>query len=413
MSAPATRDANAAQRRGACPSLSAPMLTGDGLLVRLNPLDGAISPGDLGAIAQAAARFGNGMLEITARGSLQIRGLTEASAPELARFVDGLELAVRDGVPVETAPLAGLDPHEIADPRPLAKAIRAGIGRLGLSARLGSKVSVVVDGGGRSMLDAVKADVRLTAVRDGEARVFWRLALAGDAAGAQFIADFAEADACAAALHHLSAIAALGKTARAKDLLGRETDTLRFVEREADVLSIGAAIPLADLRFAARLALPFGSIDAVTLERLAVSLAALGVAELRLCPQRSLLLLADTEASATAAQTAACAAGLITSAADPRLAIVACAGAPACASAHYATRQLAGQIAREAPELLPTNAKLHLSGCDKRCAEPSGRSIALVGRPDGCAIVANGTSELPALREYLARRITLQDRRAS
>ncbi|WP_395450945.1 hypothetical protein ACHMW7_14775 [Aminobacter sp. UC22_36] len=31
-------------RRGACPALSAPMLTGDGLLVRLNPLAGEIAP---------------------------------------------------------------------------------------------------------------------------------------------------------------------------------------------------------------------------------------------------------------------------------------------------------------------------------------------------------------------------------
>jgi len=413
MSAPVTRGISAGQRRGACPSLSAPMQTGDGLLVRLNPLDGAISPGDLGALAQAAARFGNGILEITARGSLQIRGLTEASASEFARFVDGLDLAVRDGVPVETAPLAGLDPHEIADPRPLAEAIRAGIARLGLSARLGPKVSVVVDGGGRSMLDAVKADVRLTAVRDREARVLWRLALAGKATSAQFIADFAEADACATALHHLGAIAALGTTARAKDLPGRKTDTPHLVEREAGVLPFGAIVPLADGRFAVRVALAFGSIDAMMLERLAVSLAALGVGELRLCPERSLLLLADTEASATAAQTTAHAADLITSAADPRLAVVACVGAPACASAHYATRQLAGQIVGEAPELLPANAKLHLSGCDKRCAEPSGRSITLVGHPDGCAIVANGASALPALREYLARRVAVQDRRAS
>ena len=31
-------------RRGACPALSAPMHTGDGLLVRLNPVAGGLSP---------------------------------------------------------------------------------------------------------------------------------------------------------------------------------------------------------------------------------------------------------------------------------------------------------------------------------------------------------------------------------
>jgi precorrin-3B synthase len=98
-------------RRGACPSLSAPMETGDGLLVRLNPVDSSITPVQLAEIARAAGRFGNGMLEITARGSLQIRGLTDASARLLADFVDGLGIDVRTGVPVETAPLAGLDPQ--------------------------------------------------------------------------------------------------------------------------------------------------------------------------------------------------------------------------------------------------------------------------------------------------------------
>ena len=35
---------NAYTRRGACPALSAPMLTGDGFLVRLNPVAGGLSP---------------------------------------------------------------------------------------------------------------------------------------------------------------------------------------------------------------------------------------------------------------------------------------------------------------------------------------------------------------------------------
>ena len=76
--------------------------------------------------ANRPARHGNGIMEVTARGSLQIRGLTAESAPLLAAEVDALGIAVRTGVPVETGPLAGLDPEEIADPRPLAERIRAG-----------------------------------------------------------------------------------------------------------------------------------------------------------------------------------------------------------------------------------------------------------------------------------------------
>ena len=61
-------------RRGACPGLSAPMPTGDGLLVRLMPTDSVVVA-DLLALCAAARRDGNGTIEITARGSLQVRGL--------------------------------------------------------------------------------------------------------------------------------------------------------------------------------------------------------------------------------------------------------------------------------------------------------------------------------------------------
>ena len=117
---------NAFSRRGACPALSAPMQTGDGLLVRLNPVAGGLSPKALIGLCESALRHGNGIVEVTARGSLQIRGLTAESAALLAAEVDALGIAVRTGVPVDTGPLAGIDPAEIADPRPLAEAIRDG-----------------------------------------------------------------------------------------------------------------------------------------------------------------------------------------------------------------------------------------------------------------------------------------------
>ncbi|TIS81575.1 MAG: precorrin-3B synthase, partial [Mesorhizobium sp.] len=129
---------NAFSRRGACPALSAPMQTGDGLLVRLNPVAGGPSSGGLSpklliGIAESALRHGNGIMEVTARGSLQIRGLTADSAALLAAEVDALGIAVRTGVPVETGPLAGIDPQEIADPRPMAEEIRVAVEEAGLT----------------------------------------------------------------------------------------------------------------------------------------------------------------------------------------------------------------------------------------------------------------------------------------
>ena len=117
------------------------------------------------AVQSRAARHGNGVVEVTARGSLQIRGLT----PDPRRCLPPMSMrSASRFAPAYLSrpePLAGLDPDEIADPTPLAENIRAAIVAAGLEGRLGPKVSVVVDGGGRSGLDEVAADVRLTAVR--------------------------------------------------------------------------------------------------------------------------------------------------------------------------------------------------------------------------------------------------------
>lgn len=71
--------------KGWCPTALRPMASGDGLLVRLRPRFGRLNPDDLDALAALAARHGNGLIDLTRRGSLQFRGLTQDSHQ---RFVD-------------------------------------------------------------------------------------------------------------------------------------------------------------------------------------------------------------------------------------------------------------------------------------------------------------------------------------
>src|SRR5262249_15918568 len=75
---------NAHLRRGTCPGLSQPMATGDGLLVRLTPTGTTMSCEAFVALCTAARNCGNGVIEITSRGSIQIRGLTEDSVKRFA-----------------------------------------------------------------------------------------------------------------------------------------------------------------------------------------------------------------------------------------------------------------------------------------------------------------------------------------
>ena len=114
---------NAPFRRGACPALSAPMPTGDGLLVRLSPA-GTIALDTLAGLCTAARNHGNGIVEVTARGSIQVRGLTPASAPAFARAVAMLGIDGHSHIPVVADPLAGLAPDAALDADALAAALR-------------------------------------------------------------------------------------------------------------------------------------------------------------------------------------------------------------------------------------------------------------------------------------------------
>lgn len=388
-----------AQRRGACPALSAPMQTGDGLLARLNPVAGGLQPTALIGLCRAAVRHGNGIMEVTQRGSIQVRGLTPESARSLADDVNALGVAVRTGLPVETSPLAGLDPAETADPRPLAQAIRKAAESSGLSFRLAPKVSVIVDGGGRIDMDDLLADVRLTAVRQDDAQL-WHLAIGGTAADARPVGPFAEAEACEAAVAFLGTIAELGREARGKDLKtprldglrrGKEQEPGRLAARRSD-LSGFAVFPLSNATRALGIALPFGSMPAEQIAAMAQAAADLGATEIRPAPHRMLLVLGLAATAADTVREQAAALGFVTDSTDPRLCIAACPGTPACASAHMETRMLAETVASRHPALLDGSFTLHVSGCAKGCAHPGAAVLTLAGGENGAGLVVNGTA---------------------
>ncbi|WP_083867762.1 precorrin-3B synthase [Pseudaminobacter salicylatoxidans] len=392
------------------------MQTGDGLLVRLNPVAGGVSPKALIGLCESALRHGNGVVEVTARGSLQIRGLTVESAPLLAAEVDALGIAVRTGVPVESGPLASLDPDEIADPSLLAARIRDAIDAAGLGARLGPKVSVVVDGGGRLNMNTVQADVRLTALASGR----WLLAVAGDASAATSIGVVAEADARDAALAILEAIAGRGREARARDL--PSDDLTSFLQRVSSLAppSVLPDIPLVgemsgrteggnverpspvgilQLRdiTALGLGLPFGHMPADRVIAICRAAETLGAGEIRFAQQRAILILGLSRSACAELQHKAASLGFVTDPLDPRRMIAACPGAPACASGRIAAREVAEEIARDSGAALDPSVTLHISGCAKGCAHPARAALTLVGGEKGAGLVVDGTAKgLPA-----------------
>ncbi|MBZ9979436.1 precorrin-3B synthase [Mesorhizobium sp. BR-1-1-10] len=396
---------NAFSRRGACPALSAPMQTGDGLLVRLNPVAGGPSSGGLSpklliALAESSSRHGNGIMEVTARGSLQIRGLTTESAALLAAEVDALGIAVRTGVPVETGPLAGIDPHEIADPRPMAERIRVAVEEAGLATRLGPKVSVIVDGGGQLTLDGVTADVRLKAVGV-SAGTLWAISVAGDRQSEKRLATAGEGAARDIAVAALRMVAEKGPDAHTRDLSERQLASLAGWHSTAPPSEGGASrkpiglFSLAGDIFTFGIGLPYGSMPADKIISLAQKALALGTSEIRLAPGRALLFLGQPAEANQSLQDTAATLGFVTSPTDPRTRIAACPGAPACASGRIATRDIAEAIATENADIL--DFMLHVSGCAKGCAHPGPAALTIVGGENGAGLVVNATAKaLPA-----------------
>ncbi len=373
------------------------MQTGDGLLVRLNPSNGSLSPIQLSGVAEAARKFGNGLLEITARGSLQIRGLSPASAPRFAQAVTALGIEAAEGVEVRVGALAGIDAAESADPRPFAEAIRNGVRGASWAEGLAPKISVAVDGGGALPLAGIAADVRLTAASlDGE--TVWSVQ-----AGAVPLGCGEAEQAVAAALAVLERLARKGGQARAKDFSAAELHAIASRlqpfetsgEHETACLPIGR-FSLKDGGKAQGFAPAFGQMEAGNLIRFCAALDQ--DAEMRLAPGRGLLIIGgmDDRLGTVAAQT-----GFVAHANDVRLKIAACAGAPGCASAWLNTKDIAARVAEEGAALLRAIPALHLSGCAKGCAKPAGPVVSLVGGASGPEFVSDGSFAGARLGELL------------
>ncbi len=386
------------QRRGACPTLREPMQTGDGLLARLRPVGGAISPEQLRAIAALARHHGNGQVEITARGNLQVRGVRPETVQAFAQAIEAV-VAIETGLPIEASPLAGLDPGEIIDPRPLVAAIRQAIAGSALEARLGPKVTVVVDGSGNIGRDDLSADIRLTAVRSANTPM-WALEVSGNSIGL-LRADEAAGIVWAA----LSLIAELGPQGRGRDLdaVAMRQALAPFIAAEplhpAPARLAQARIELTDGRIATVVGLAFGTASAITLTELAEAAQAAGIAEFQLAPHHGLIAICASDAAAKQFQQAASALGFITTMADPRRAISACIGSDGCASGTIAARRVAETLAQAEPEFFDGSFALHASGCAKGCAHPSPALLTLVGNTADVDLVIDGTAKsAPALR---------------
>jgi precorrin-3B synthase len=415
---------NAPQRRGACPGLSQPMPTGDGLLARITPTGATISCTAFAALCAAARRCGNGIVEVTSRGSIQIRGLTEASSRQLAAAVGRIEGPFCEGPAVLSNALSGLDPEEVLDTTTIAAELRRALAAAAFSVDIAPKVSIALDGGGAFHLDAIAADVRMRADLGGTCL---HLAVGGDAESATPLGAIMSEHAVEAAMDIVRVIATPGAAGRARDILAasgpaafRQAIADRLVDlpqppprRPAEPIGTHA---LRDGNVAIGLGLAFGHADATALGELARAAAASGAAGFRTAPDHALLIVGLPPHGAASLADMAQSLGFIVRASDPRRRVVACAGAPICAAAEIATRTLAQTLAVDIASPGASAPVLHLSGCIKGCAYLRSTPLTVVGVDGRCGVVVNGSARdapvtmllpeaLPSALSRLAERV--------
>ncbi len=321
-------------QRGWCPSLYEPMATGDGLLVRVKPPSARLSSDAARAVADAAARFGNGVIELTRRGNLQVRGLSASGVPGFAAAMVAAGLADPDpGIErrriVMPPLLAGDDPAVSAGALALAEAIEAIV-----PAGLPAKFCIAIDGGG-VLAGAPAADMVL--------RV-------GGAVPA--------VDMVAQVQQHLLAMA------------GKPRGTVQ--PARAPGSAIGFHHYAAGSHGAFGLGLPFGQTDPEGLRRLADLADRFSEGAIRTSPWRAMLLGRVRAADVPALQRAA--AEWVIDPADPRLGITACVGSPGCDRATVPARADAAWLAARG-----AGGPLHISGCAKGCAYFGGPALVGVG----------------------------------
>jgi precorrin-3B synthase len=403
--------------KGWCPGALRPMQSGDGLIVRIRPQSATFSPDELRALADAARRFGNGHIDLTRRANLQIRGVSEATLPALHDVIAGLGLlddnadseAVRN---IMINPLAGIDPTEALDVRPIGCELAQWLASDKSAWALPTKFGFIIDGGGALSLAQQRADVRLAAVAHGPA-VAMAIGIETHA-GMEWLGSTTPGAAAAAAINIARAfieIASREQRQRMRDLSGESLASIRSTARSRlDRLhenppkahaSPDRRVGLIELgdRFAVGIAAPFGRVETDQLRRLAEVIAAHGIAEIRLSPWRALYAGVSSRQSGQDILDAAKREGLITDPRDPLLQIEACPGAPGCQSTALDTRGDGRRLAALLPRFRFAGT-VHVSGCAKGCAKSGSSDLVLVGSDGRYGIVRNGTAQDQPARRF-------------
>lgn len=356
-----------ARETDACPGALQLHQAADGALARIRLPGGMISAAQLAALANAATELGSGTLELTARGNVQIRGVTDAAAvAETVAAAGLLPSATHERVRnIVASPLSGRV-GGTADVREWVTDLDAAIRAEPVLAKLPGRFLFSLDDG-RADVSGLGADVGAHMVDDHAV-----LLLAGRQTGVRLAAHELVASLVAVAVRFVETRGSAWRVSELADANqlwpGAELGAgfvpvtrapVGWIEQDDGRVTLGAAVPLGVL--SARVAEYLAAIEA----------------PLVVTPWRSVLVCDLDDAVADAALRVLAPLGLVFDENSPWLTISACVGSPGCAHSVADVRADAVQSLDEG-----SGVHRHFVGCDRACGSPPAGEV-LVATPEG------------------------------
>ena len=347
--------------KGWCPGAFKPMMSGDGLIVRVRPFFARLSREQVLGLCDLVHSYGSGILDLTNRANLQIRGVSEDAFDALLSALN--DLGLLDPTPETEARRNILVTPFWRDGDDTRRIVGELLARLPELPDLPAKFGYAIDAGRTRLLHQGSADIR---VERGAAGLIVRAdgAPSGRPVSSGVVVQTMIDLAQWFAAHRRP------EDRRMRHVLNH-TPLPTTWSGAAPVAAAPephpGAHPLGHL-----LGAPFGQIGAAALEQ---AMATSRSKALRVTPWR-LFLLEDPQGPVDGP--------FIAKRDDPLLHVDACPGAPYCGRASVETRGLGRQLAGRAP------GRLHVSGCVKGCARTRPADQTFVGNDGRFDLVQNG-----------------------
>lgn len=377
-------------RVDACPGALQTHPAADGGLARIRVPGGALRADQLGTLAAAARELGNGSLELTSRGNVQLRGLPAGAEVELGRRLAAAGLlpsATHERVRnVLASGLSGRTAGGHVDVRAWTAALDAGLCADPALAGLPGRYLAILDDG-RGDVAGLGGDVGLLALSPTSVA----LLLAGGDSGLRVDPEDAVALALAATRAFLAERDAQGTGAwrlaeltdgparvTARLLDGRDGHSGRPVPvPEPPGSGPVGALPQLDGRTALAALVPLGVLSAAQADLFA-GLAA----EVEVTPWRTVVVPDLPEDAVDDAAVDLHRSGMVFDEASPWVQVTTCAGRPGCGKALADVR--ADAAAAVVGGTLPAGgARQHWVGCGRRCGRPQGDVVDVIATPTG------------------------------